>query len=1344
MKACQRNQRHLAAALLLIAASHVMAAPDSNHPSRFKVNPLYLESGLSRDWVNTVRRDAAGYLWVGTDNGLRRYDGYEYTVFNSNPKDPGSIGSNSVWSLLIDSRQTLWAGTRMLSAFNADTETFDNYPITGGNIVWGLAQGPGEMLWIGTESFGLLGFDMREREVIYHSLRQDKLHEIPDTITEIINDRYDSSILWMTATAGLFRFDTKNHEFQRIYSAAELGHIRLVATSALTMDRQGKIWMTSESGLYVIDPKKKTYRRYRREKGNSRSLSTDVLTAIFIDSKERIWIGTDKQGAHIYQPATDDFIHIPASSIEPNAFGPAAINQICEDDNGSLWFGVGSFGVQRISQHLEKFITIGPGIGERQLSWDLLLDLLEDRNGHIWIATDGGGLNRYDPESGRIIKYYHDPDNPKSLGNNSVIALEEDRRGRLWVGTWAGGLNRFDPKTGEFVRYQNNPTAPANRTIGNNNIFQIVEDEEGWLWLSVWNFGLQRFNPDTGEFISYRFNDENDKSGLINGSINANEASRYGWRWIGSYMGLEKYDPQTQRFTRVRLIKENHEILDLYEDPAGILWVATTESLIRYDSQTGAIKQYTMADGLADPFVASIEQDKNGRLWLGTRGGLSLFDPLQETFESFDKFDGLPANEFGRYSHLMSSDGLMYFGGNSGLVVFDPQNLPRNTRVPKVVLTGLELFQKQVVPGQSPYLPKQINQIDKLVLPYDQRDLNLEFAALDFIAPTKNRYRYRLEGLEDNWTEVDSSRRRARYTNLDPGKYQFQVIASNNDDVWNEDGVKLDLVIVPPWWMTWWARVLAVMLGLYAVYGFTNWRLRLNRRREKELSIEIEERRAIEQALSVEVEERRATERALSVEVEERRAAEAKLFHIAYHDALTGLPNRLWLLERVDEQIKRVKSDKAYRFALMFIDGDRFKQINDTHGHQLGDYVLNSAAKRLQALFPEKYRAARLGGDEFTVLVEDAKSEDQVIEACDTIIRAFNEPFRVEKNLMFFKVSIGLVFCGDQYAYPGQILRDADIAMYKAKERGRGTYQIFDSEMRERTLEMTQLEADLYKALEQDHLFLAYQPIVNLQTGQLIGFEALARWQHPEKGLVPPDKFIPIAEESGLIFTLGSWVLHQACAQLVSWIKEYKLDKPPTIAINLSSLELNQSYFLSQVDQMLQDTGIDSRLLKLELTESTLMENSESMDTLLDELRLRNIELAIDDFGTGYSSLSYLDQLPVQVLKIDRKFVNGITQGEGGGSSIEIVKATISLAHNLNIMVVAEGIETEQQYQILKSYGCDFGQGYYIAKPLSSEDATRFMGHEPNARVSVRIAANSDIPGTTAKLPESRRRYRNK
>ncbi len=1326
MKACGRNRHCLIAVLLMITAGP--AASNNIHHVHFKVNTLHLESGPSRDWVNATRRDATGYLWVGTDNGLRRYDGYEYTVFSNDSEDIG--GSNSISKLLIDSEQRLWIGSRVLSLFNMDTETFDNYPVTGGNLIWGLAEGPDRILWVSAESFGLIGFDTHKREVIYHSLKlpEDAARKMPVLITEIVNDRHDPSILWMSAITGLFRFDTKTREVQRIFSAEELG-IRLIATSMLSVDRQGKVWMTSENGLYVIDPKKKSYRRYRHEKNNPRSLSTDLLTAVFIDSKDRVWISTDKQGVHIYQPATDDFLHIPASATEPDTFGPANITDIDEDADGSLWFSVNSFGVQRISEHLEKFAAINAGTGERQLSFDLLLDLLEDRNGYVWIATDGGGLNRYDPETGKIAKYSHDPDNPRSLSSNSILSLEEDRRGRLWVGTWAGGLNRFDPETGATVRYQHDPAAAPNRTLANNNIFQIVEDEAGWLWLSVWNFGLQRFNPDTGEFISFHYNDETHPTGPLNNSINAIEASRRGWRWIGGYAGLEKFDPATQRFTRVALTKKNHEIFDLYEDPQGILWVATSEGLIRYNPDTGVFKHYKVADGLADPFVASIEQDKNGRLWLGTRGGLSLFDPQQENFETFDKFDGLPANEFGRFSHLLANDGTMYFGGTTGLVLFDPQNLPRNSRPPNVVLTAFELFQKPVIPGESPYLPRQINMLDQLVLPYDQRDLSFRFSALDFISPTKNRYRYRLQGLENDWTEVDSSGRRVRYTNLDPGKYQFQVIGSNNDEVWNESGAHLDLLIVAPWWMTWWARLLGIILGLYAIYGFTMWRLRVARQRER--------------ALAVEIEERRAAEKELSVEIEERRGAEAKLFYIAYHDALTKLPNRLWLLERLEEQVALARSDQDYRFALMFIDGDRFKQINDTHGHQLGDMILDAAAKRLEQLLPEQYKVARLGGDEFTVLVENVKSEEDVIETCGLIIMAFNEPFHVEKNPLFFKVSIGLVFCGNQYLNPGQILRDADIAMYKAKEGGRGTYQIFDSKMHEQTLEAAQLEADLYQALEQNQFFLAYQPIINLQTGQLSGFEALIRWQHPVKGLIPPDKFIPIAEETGLIFMLGSWVLRQACTQLVTWIREFKLTKPPTLAINLSSLELNQSYFLSQIDLMLQETGIDSSLLKLEITESTLMEQSESMDLLLDELRARRIELAIDDFGTGYSSLSYLDQLPVQVLKIDRKFVDGITRHEG--SSIEIVKATISLAHSLNIMVVAEGIETEQQYQLLKSYGCDFGQGYYIAKPLSSEDAVRFMGYEPNNRTRVHI--NSGLHGRTEqlpKLPASRRRHRKK
>lgn len=1309
----QGNVRFLIA-VLLMATLNAVAAPDINHPTRFRVNRLYLENGAAGDRVVAVRRDASGYLWVATDNGLKRYDGYQYTLFENDPKDLNSLGSNLLNGLLLDSEQRLWIGGRMLSTFNPDSYTFDNYEVTGGNGVWGMAEGKDGILWLAAENYGLVGFDSHQRQVIYQSMEQER--EVPEIITGVLIDRSDASKLWLTTAAGVFRFETQTREFHPVLSTEALGGERLVPGS-LQMDRDGNLWVISGNGLYVINPQNKTFRHYRRESGNPGSLSTNVLTAVLIDSEERVWIGTDKEGVHLYQPGTNDFFHIPASVSDSSAFGPGAVNDIYEDDNGSLWFSMDSFGVQRISDHLQMFATIGSGDSDYELSWDSLLDLHEDRKGRIWIATDGGGLNRFDPQSGRIARYIHDPHDPASISSDSVLSLKEDDQGMLWVGTWAGGLNRLNPRTGKFTHYMHNPGAPENRTLANNNIFQIVEDSEGWFWLSVWNFGVQRFNPATGEFVTFHFQDQSRLHGLVNGAPSAIETSRYGHIWIGGYEGLEIYDFKTQRFTQVPLLDITEEIYDLYEDQQGVLWVGAAQGLIRYDHKTGAVKHYTTEDGLPDPFIASIEEDNNGYLWLGTRGGLSRFDPQSETFDNFDKHDGVAANEFNRFSHLYSRSGLMYFGGPSGLTIFDPNHIPKNSHVPNVVLTELELFQKPVITGRSPYLPRPINRMDKLTLPYSQNDVALGFAALSFIAPAKNRYRYRLKGLEENWSEVNSSQRRARYTNLDPGHYQFQVTGSNNDGVWNSTGVTLDLEIVPPWWMTWWALTMAIVSGLYGVYGFMNWRLRVNRRRAEELSNEIEE----------------------------RRAAQAELFHIAYHDVLTGLPNRLWLLERLGGLIERAKSDKQMRYALLFIDGDRFKQINDMHGHQLGDQILDLAAKRLQLLLPEHYHAMRLGGDEFTVLVERFSSEEQVAEICKTIIDEFNQPLQVDKNQMFFKVSIGLVFCDHHYDYPGQVLRDADIAMYKAKERGKGNYQIFDTRMRDETLQVAQLETDLYDGLEQNQFFLLYQPIVDLKTGELSGFEALARWRHPERGLIPPDRFIAIAEDSGLIFTLGSWVLRQACTQLAAWIREFSLDTPPTMAINLSSLELNPSYFLAQLDRVLLDTGVDSSLLKLEITESTLMQNRESMNLLLDELHARKIQLAIDDFGAGYSSLKYLSRLPVQVLKIDRRFIEGMCGlDKGNRGSVEIVRAIISLAHSLNIMVVAKGIETEQQYRMLKSHGCGLGQGYHIAEPLSAGDATRFMHYEPCSGTEVRIATGDAIVENIGPVPGARRRYRDR
>lgn len=460
--------------------------------------------------------------------------------------------------------------------------------------------------------------------------------------------------------------------------------------------------------------------------------------------------------------------------------------------------------------------------------------------------------------------------------------------------------------------------------------------------------------------------------------------------------------------------------------------------------------------------------------------------------------------------------------------------------------------------------------------------------------------------------------------------------------------------------------------------------------------------------------EKRVLERTvqLELEVRERQQAQEKLLHLALHDPLTGLPNRMWLMERLSQELERSKKDSQYKFALLFLDGDRFKLINDSLGHSVGDRLLVAVAERLRSTLPSKCHIARLGGDEFTVLIESLDSILHAQDIAQHLIDSLVHPFQLDQQRLYFNVSIGISVSDRSYDEPTQLLRDADIAMYEAKASRQGGYKIFDGVMRQRTIERMQLETDLQQAIARNQLYLNYQPIIDLATGQLAGLEALVRWYHHQKGFISPSQFIPIAEEIGLITTIDLWVLQQACQQMVQWQKcffKYQplaTSLPFKMAVNLSAKQFSQWSLIDRLDAVLEQTGVDPKTLKLEITETALLDSPHTAQMLLKEIQSRQIQLAIDDFGIGYSSLSYLHQFPVHTLKIDQSFVRKLDSDD----SIEpIIRAMIDLAHNLNMIVIAEGIEEDFQRIKLKEFGCDLGQGYFFAKPLSVKHATTFI-----------------------------------
>jgi diguanylate cyclase (GGDEF)-like protein len=440
----------------------------------------------------------------------------------------------------------------------------------------------------------------------------------------------------------------------------------------------------------------------------------------------------------------------------------------------------------------------------------------------------------------------------------------------------------------------------------------------------------------------------------------------------------------------------------------------------------------------------------------------------------------------------------------------------------------------------------------------------------------------------------------------------------------------------------------------------------------------------------------------LQEEMEKRKKAEERLSHDAFHDPLTNLPNRRLFVNRLEHAIEWNKRHPNDLFAVIYLDFDRFKIINDSLGHNVGDDLLVGLARRLESSIRAMDMVARMGGDEFAILLEAVKSNEEVITIVKRIQRSLVAPFEAYGNSITMTASIGIVVNLLRYEQTIDIMRDADIAMYSAKVSGRNRFRVFDIMMREQAENILKLESDLRKAIRNKEFRIHYQPILSLKKQQLTGFEALLRWEHPERGLLYPADFIKAAEESGLVVPIGQWVLYEACRQMKQWHTQFNMEPSLTISVNLSSRQFTQSDLVRQIEEVLEETALPAESLLLELTEMTLIEDIETAVTIIERLRTLGVGVEIDDFGTGYSSLGYLRYLPVNNIKIDRSFISTLGVNKSG---LPIIRAIIAMANSLDMKVIAEGIETEDQMNNLMELDCDYGQGFFFNKPIDSAAA---------------------------------------
>jgi signal transduction histidine kinase/ligand-binding sensor domain-containing protein len=800
--------------------------------------------GLPNDVVYAIVQDRQGFMWFGTENGLARYDGYHFTVYQRDPSDPTSLADDRAYTLYLARNGDLWVGTwNGLDRFEPASGTFSHY-LTGRAIL-SIYEDEAGILWLGT-SAGLTHVDPANPEPSAFLLgtSSDDPHRLSGgLVLTIVQDRRGE--VWLGTGAGVFEAGSGLDRFER--STGTFLHYRHDPGApaslgsgdvwAIQEDRHGALWVGTEGGLNRLDPSSETFVRYQHDPGAPSSLVNDQVLAVLEDSAGRLWIGTadgldrlDPSGSSGQAPSQNRFIHYRHDRNDEKSLSGDTIRALYEDRSGVVWIGTEA-GISRFDETASQFVLYqNRPDSPYPLSDDWILAICEDQNGTLWVGTAEGGLNRLDRGTGTTTVYRHDPADPASLSSDGVTALYEDRADTLWVGTHNRWLEQFDPRTGTFVHYWY-------LSAGEPRI--IVEDRAGDLWIGTPN-GLYRLNRAANTATYYRATAE---PALSNNQVTAIYQLHDGRLLVGTDGGgVNVWDPVKEQFDYYRHDADNpnslaHDsVYSFYEDPNdGVVWIGTWRGLDRVERASQTVGHYAEKDGLPGGAVYGILADSDGVLWLTTSQGLVRFDPQAETFRTYDAGDGLPAGRFVRTALFQSEGGEILIGSSDGLVAFRPDRIPENPHPPPIVVTTLGLFDE--------VLRRDLPPDEQLVLSYQQNYLSFEFAALDYTAPEKNQYAYRLEGIDPDWVQA-GTRRRADYPNLRPGNYVFRVKGSNNAGVWNEEGGAVRITITPPPWGSWWFRGMVLLVMAGAVVGAYRLRVRSIETRSRELEQQVADRTA--------------------------------------------------------------------------------------------------------------------------------------------------------------------------------------------------------------------------------------------------------------------------------------------------------------------------------------------------------------------------------------------------------------------------------------------------------------------------------------------------------------------
>ena len=870
--------------IILLFYSQILAQGDIT----FK--HLNVEDGLSQSAVTCIFQDKAGFMWFGTQDGLNRYDGYNFKVFKNNPKDSTSLSDNFIFSIYEDESGTLFIETQ--------TGKFNRYDPA-------------------SESFKIIS-----DKVI------NKFKSRMNSVRAVYYDKSD--IMWtggLSKETGLKMENLKTGEIKTyMHSPNDQSSLSDNKVYSIFRDSEGSLWIGTVKGLDRLDEKSGKFEHFKNIPGDPESLSDNWVWPIFEDTKGNLWIGTVKGGLNNFDTETGIFQNFKNDPTDPKSLSDNFVFSIYQSRSGLIWIGTNAGGVNYFdpsSKLFEHYINIA---GKKNtLSENSVYSMYADRKGNYWIGTRNGGLDKFNYRQKKFTNYSHNPSNPNSLINNSVQTIYEDKSGIFWLGTFNSGMNSFNPETGQFIPYVNNPSDP--NSLSDNRVYSILEDQDGIIWVGTYAGGLNKLDRKTRKFFAYKFNDK-DSTTISSNSAWSIIDDNSGDIWIGTFGGgVNILNKKSEKFTHFKNNPDDpkslgdNNIIRVFKDSKGDMWFGTTKGLCRYYSDTKSFKTYSENDGLSNNYVFGILEDNAGNLWLSTNNGLSNFNPKTESFRNYFAEDGLQDNEFNQNAFAKDFvTGNLLFGGVNGFNIFNPEKLKGNSYVPPIVFTNFIRYNTDDEEGK-PIFEKGISEQKEVLLTYKDNIVTFEFAALSYYNNFKNQYKYQLEGFNKNWIQLGTDNK-VTFTNLSQGDYVLKVIGSNNDGVWNEVGNKLNIHVSPPWWKT------KIAFGIYFIaffailYGLRKFELD---RREKKTQIR-------ESALRIKATE--AEKRTLEIENERK----TKELEEARQLQLSMLPKELPVLPNIEiAAFMRTATEVGgdyYDFRVQE-NGELYVAFGDATGHGL-------------------------------------------------------------------------------------------------------------------------------------------------------------------------------------------------------------------------------------------------------------------------------------------------------------------------------------------------------------------------------------------------------------------------